>query len=60
MGLSSVKRMLSDKINNLRQFLNAVFLKLNPLPHMVILGSSNSAANKDMMSRIWTNGDTVI
>ena len=23
---------------------------------MLILGSSNSAANKDMMSKIWTNG----
>ena len=29
------------------------------LPHMAILGSSNSAAN-DMMSKIWTNGDTII
>ena len=26
------------------------------LPDMPILGSSNSAANKDMMSKIWTNG----
>ena len=33
---------------------------LNPLPHMPILGSSNSAANKDMMSKTWTNGDTII
>ena len=32
----------------------------NPLPHMPILGSSNSAANKDMISKIWTNGDTII
>ena len=32
----------------------------NPLPHMAILGFSNSAANKDMMSKIWTNGDTDI
>ena len=32
----------------------------NPLPFMPILGSSNSAANKDMMSKIWTNWDTVI
>ena len=28
----------------------------NPLPHMPILGSSNSAANEYMMSKIWTNG----
>ena len=33
---------------------------VNPLPHTVILGSSNSAANKDMLSKIWTNGDTII
>ena len=32
---------------------------INPLPHMPILGSSNSAASKDMMSKIWTNGDSV-
>ena len=32
---------------------------VNPLPHMPILGSSNSTANKDMMSKIWTNGDTI-
>ena len=34
--------------------------KINPLPHMPILGSSNSAANTDMMSKIWTNWDTTI
>ena len=33
---------------------------INPLPHMPILGYSNSAAIKDMMSKIWTNGDTSI
>ena len=27
----------------------------NPLSHMPILGSSKSAANKTMMSNIWTN-----
>ena len=32
---------------------------VNPLPHMPILGSCNSAANKDMMSKILTNGDTI-
>ena len=31
-----------------------------PLPDMPILGSSDSAANKDMMSKIWTNIDTII
>ena len=33
---------------------------LNPLLVMPILGFSNSVANKDMMSKIWTNGDTII
>ena len=27
---------------------------------MPILGFSNSAANKDMMSKLWTNWDTII
>ena len=30
----------------------------NPLPYMPNLGSCNSAANKDMMLKILTNGDT--
>ena len=33
---------------------------INPLPNMPVLGSSTSAANKDMMSKTWTNGDTII
>ena len=33
---------------------------VSPLPHMPILGSSNSAANKYMTAELWTNGDTVI
>ena len=32
----------------------------NPLPDIPIYGSSNSATNKDMMSKPWTNGDTII
>ena len=36
--------------------LKAVFFRaVNPLPHMPILDSSNSATNKDMMSRILTS-----
>ena len=31
----------------------------NLLPHMPILGSSNSAANKYIMSNIFTNGDAI-
>ena len=34
--------------------------KINPLPHVPILGCSTSAANKDITSKIWTNGDTII
>ena len=36
------------------------FYIVNPLPYMPILGSPNSAANKDMMLKIWTNGDKII
>ena len=32
---------------------------VNHLPRMPILNSSSSAANKDMMAKIWTNGDTI-
>ena len=34
------------------------FMIVNPLSHMPILSFSNSAADEDMMSKIWTNGDT--
>ena len=33
--------------------------KINPLTHMPILGSSNSASNKDIISNILTNWDTI-
>ena len=33
---------------------------INPLPDMPILDSSSSTASKDMMSKMWTNGDTDI
>ena len=39
--------------------LSNALLHINPLPHMPILGSSNSAANKDMIAKIWTNRDTI-
>ena len=29
----------------------------NDLPHMPISGSSNSAADKDLKSKIWINGE---
>ena len=31
----------------------------NPLPDIAILGSSNSVANKDLMSKTWPNGRIV-
>ena len=34
--------------------------QVNLLPHMPILGSSNSAANTNMMAKIWPNWDTII
>ena len=33
---------------------------LKSLPEMPILGSSNSVANKDMMSKLWKNRGTII
>ena len=33
---------------------------VNPLPDIPLIGSSNSAGIKDMMLKIWTNGDTII
>ena len=41
-------------------FLVDHYWDFKPLTHMPILGSSNSAANKDMMSKIRTNRDTII
>ena len=38
----------------------AVKGSLKPVPDTPILSSLNSAANKDMMPKIWTNGDTMI
>ena len=32
----------------------------NPFPHMPILASSNSMADRGMMSKIWTNEDTIV
>ena len=54
-----------EKMSNFTFFHNIFyaicFLKsFNPSPHMPNVGSSNSAANKGLMSKIWTNGDTII
>ena len=37
-----------------------IYISINPLPHMAILDSTNSAVNRDMVSKIWINRDTVI
>ena len=50
--MNTFKKMFNDKTE--------VFKTINPLPDMPILGSSNLAANKDMMSKIWTDGDIII
>ena len=46
-------------------FLESIFLSYFPvfldiLPDMQILGFSGSAANKAMISKLWTYGDTII
>ena len=46
--------------SNISKILGKNFLMFNFLPEMPILVSSNSAANKDMMATICTNGDTSI
>ena len=48
--------------NSLNLVKSKILSGVNPLPHMPILGSSNSAANtgKDMMAKIWKNGNTII
>ena len=49
--------MLTKPVQSCLQFdLKIVCEIINRLPHMPILDSSNSAANKDMMSKILTNG----
>ena len=40
-------------------YLDCLHVSLNRLSQMPILGSSSSAANKDMMSKKLTNGDTI-
>ena len=37
-----------------------MFEWFNPLPDMPNLESSSSIKDKDMMSKMWTNGHTVI
>ena len=46
-----------------RQIADSLYAKIiltHSLPDMPNLGPLNSAANKDMVSKIWTNGDTII
>ena len=59
MGLNCLVSMILMK----KAFLNVGKVRyqyFNPLPDMPISGFSNSAANQDMMSKIWTDGDTII
>ena len=37
-----------------------VYRSINPLPYMAMFGSTNSAANRDMMPKIWIDGETII
>ena len=43
-----------------RKAIVCLLVCFNLIPHMPILGSSNSVADKDMMAKIWTNGDKII
>ena len=56
---SSVKKMFNAPATTINpyqpDFLTQADIGLNPLPHMPILASPNSAANKSMISKIWTN-----
>ena len=47
-------------LHNLLKLANFAADNFDPLTHMPVLGSSNSAANGDPMSKIWTFGDTII
>ena len=51
-SVSNVKSMADIKTSK-------VTVSVKPLPDKPILGSSNSAANKDVVSKIWTNGYTI-
>ena len=57
---SKMKMMKSQRKIINHEILDYQANTVNPLPYMSNLGSSNSAVNKDMMSKIWTNGDTII
>ena len=50
---------LDDKVLDLSKLTVAADKSFNPLPPMPILSPSNSTAKKNMMSKIWTNGDNL-
>ena len=50
---------LSLSLSRLASCPEITYMHVNALPHMPTMASSNSAANKDMMSKILTNGDTI-
>ena len=54
------KKMLTKDLFYMMFSICTKFVNINPLPCLQILGSFNSAANKDIMSKIWTNEDTII
>ena len=56
----SVKVKYQGHIEKKKKIADAGVFMFNFSPDMPILGFSNAAANKDMMSKIWTNGNTII
>ena len=47
-----------EKLLDLTSPSSNIFFLINPLPDVPILGSSSSAANKDMVAKKWTYGNT--
>ena len=59
-GKCNITKNTHVKYESAISYHSKVTANVNPLPHIPILGSLNSTANKDMMAKIWTQGDTII
>ena len=56
MVTEGISRQKKSKLAQKMRYVSESSENINPLAGMPILGSSNSAANKDMMSKVWKNG----
>ena len=60
-GKNFIKLVMKNVNKLTKRSLQNIFQdSFNPLADMPILRSSNSVGNKNMMSKIWINGDTII